>query len=86
MTDYNLICRGRVEGGLTCSCKTLCGIYSDVLKMEEPKTFQNVIGKNYPTVLLRGQVILVLLFSSSRPIVQKLKLKIYPLLQLQEQE
>ena len=37
------------------------------------KTFQNVIGKKYPTVLLRGQVIWVLLFSSSRSIVHDQK-------------
>ena len=35
MADYDLICRERMEDELTCSCKTKCGVFSDVQVMED---------------------------------------------------
>ena len=35
MADYDLICRERTEDELTCSCKTKCGVFSDVQVMED---------------------------------------------------
>ena len=35
MADYDLICRERTEDELTCSCKTKCGVFSDVQVMKD---------------------------------------------------
>ena len=44
MADYDLICRERMEDELTCSCKTKCGVFSDVQVMEDGSVKAFVLG------------------------------------------